>query len=118
MTPNIFSLAGQVAVVIGGASGIGKALSLGLAAAGADVVPSSRREAEVAAAAGEVRALGRRSLVATSDVTSRESLDRLRDVVLAELGRVDILINCAGRIQRVPTLEMDEALWNGIMDTN
>jgi NAD(P)-dependent dehydrogenase (short-subunit alcohol dehydrogenase family) len=117
MTP-MFSLQGQVAVVTGGASGIGKALSLGLAAAGADVVPTSRREAEVTAAANEIRALGRRSLNVTSDVTSRASLEQLRDVVLAELGRVDILINCAGRIQRVPTLEMSEELWNGIMDTN
>jgi NAD(P)-dependent dehydrogenase (short-subunit alcohol dehydrogenase family) len=118
MTPPILSLDGQVAVVIGGASGIGRALSLGLAAAGADVVPSSRREAEVADTAAEVRALGRRSLAVTSDVTSRASLDSLREVVLGELGKVDILINCAGRIQRIPTLEMDEALWNGIMDTN
>ncbi|RYZ02245.1 MAG: SDR family oxidoreductase [Myxococcales bacterium] len=117
MTP-LFSLEGQVAVVTGGASGIGKALSLGLAAAGAHVVPTSRREAEVTAAAEEIRALGRRSLAITSDVTSRASLEQLRDVVLAELGRVDILINCAGRIQRIPTLEMSEELWNGIMDTN
>lgn len=118
MTQNIFSLEGQVAVVIGGASGIGKALSLGFAAAGADVVPTSRREAEVAATAAEVRALGRRSLSITSDVTSRASLDSLRDIVLSELGKVDILINCAGRIQRIPTLETSEELWNGIMDTN
>src|SRR5882724_899452 len=110
MTQNIFSLEGQVAVVIGGASGIGKALSLGLAAAGADVVPTSRREAEVAATAAEVRALGRRSLSVTSDVTSRASLDSLRDVVLGELGKIDILINCAGRIQRFPTLETTEEL--------
>jgi NAD(P)-dependent dehydrogenase (short-subunit alcohol dehydrogenase family) len=118
MTLPIFSLAGQVAVVTGGASGIGKALSLGLAAAGADVVPTSRREAEVSAAAAEIRALGRRSLNVTSDVTSRASVDALRDVVLAEFGKVDILINCAGRIQRIPTLETTEELWNGIMDTN
>ncbi|MDF3067738.1 MAG: short-chain dehydrogenase/reductase [Polyangiaceae bacterium] len=117
MTP-LFSLEGQVAVVTGGASGIGKALSLGLAAAGAHVVPTSRREAEVTAAANEIRALGRRSLAVTSDVTSRASVDQLRDVVLAEFGRVDILINCAGRIQRIPTLETSEELWNGIMDTN
>jgi NAD(P)-dependent dehydrogenase (short-subunit alcohol dehydrogenase family) len=118
MTPSIFSLEGQVAVITGGASGIGKALSLGLAAAGADVVPTSRREAEVATTATEIRALGRRSLNVTSDVTSRASVDALRDVVLAEFGKVDILINCAGRIQRIPTLETTEELWNGIMDTN
>jgi NAD(P)-dependent dehydrogenase (short-subunit alcohol dehydrogenase family) len=118
MTLPIFSLAGQVAVVTGGASGIGKALSLGLAAAGADVVPTSRREAEVSATAAEIRALGRRSLNVTSDVTSRASVDALRDVVLGEFGKVDILINCAGRIQRIPTLETSEELWNGIMDTN
>src|SRR5258706_9047953 len=105
MIPSIFSLEGQVAVVLGGASGIGKALSLGVEAAGADVVASSRREAEVSATAAEVRALGRRSLSVTSDVTSRVSVDALRDVVLGELGKVDILINCAGRIQRIPTLE-------------
>jgi NAD(P)-dependent dehydrogenase (short-subunit alcohol dehydrogenase family) len=118
MTPNHLSLDGHVAVVLGGASGIGKALSLGLAAAGADVVPTSRRDAEVAATAAEIRAHGRRSLTLTSDVTNRASLDKLRDVTIAELGKVDILINCAGRIQRIPTLEMDEALWGGILDTN
>jgi len=118
MTPSILSLENQVAVVIGGTSGIGKAFALGLAAAGAHVVASSRREAEVAATAREIQALGRRSLVVTSDVTSRASLDALRDRTLAEFGKVDILINCAGRIQRIPTLEMDEALWNSILDTN
>jgi NAD(P)-dependent dehydrogenase (short-subunit alcohol dehydrogenase family) len=118
MTQNLFSFEGQVAVVIGGASGIGKALSLGLAAAGADVIPTSRREVEVSTTAGEVRALGRRSLAVTTDVTKRASLDAFRDVVLGEFGKVDILINCAGRIQRIPTLETSEELWNGILDTN
>jgi NAD(P)-dependent dehydrogenase (short-subunit alcohol dehydrogenase family) len=113
-----FSLENQVAVVIGGTSGIGKALALGLARAGAAVVASSRREAEVAALAGEIGALGRRSLCVGCDVTSRASLDALAARVAAELGPVDVLINCAGRIQRLPTLDMDESVWSGIMNTN
>jgi len=112
------NLEGRVAVVIGGTSGIGRQLSLGLAEAGADVVPSSRRDAEVAATADAVAAQGRRTLRIASDVGDRASLSRLCDSVVQELGKVDILINCAGRTKRTPTLDVSEEEFASIMDTN
>jgi NAD(P)-dependent dehydrogenase (short-subunit alcohol dehydrogenase family) len=112
------SLEGRVAVVIGGTTGIGRALALGLAQAGADVVASARGAASLEAIALDIEKLGRRTLRMASDVTDRGSLEALRDAVLARLGRVDILVNCAGRTQRKPTLEVTEADWNTILDTN
>ena len=111
-------LAGRVAVVIGGTSGIGRILALGLAEAGADVVPSSRRAERVEAAAREIEERGRRSLPVVSDVTDRRSLEALRDRALEAFGRVDILVYCAGKTRRVPTLEMTEAEWQDVMETN
>jgi len=118
MTYPGLNLAGRVAVVVGGTSGIGKTLSLGLAQAGADVVASSRRESEVNATAEGIRGEGRRTLCLTSDVTDRASLERLCEKTVSELGKVDILINCAGRIKRTPTLEVSEEEFSGIVDTN
>jgi NAD(P)-dependent dehydrogenase (short-subunit alcohol dehydrogenase family) len=118
MTYAPLGLVGKVAVVVGGTSGIGRALSLGLAEAGADVVASSRRHAEVASTADEIEARGRRSLRVASDVTDRSSLQRLRDAAVAAFGRVDVLVNCAGRTKRTPTLDVGEDEWNGILDTN
>lgn len=112
------SLKDRVAVVIGGTSGIGRTLALGLADAGADVVPSARRADQVDAVAAEIAAMGRRTLRVPCDVSDRASLERLRDATLAEFGRVDVLLNCAGRTRRTPTLEVSEAEWNGILDTN
>jgi NAD(P)-dependent dehydrogenase (short-subunit alcohol dehydrogenase family) len=118
MTYAPLGLVGKVAVVVGGTSGIGRALSLGLADAGADVVPSSRREAEVAATAAAIESRGRRSLRVASDVTDRASLQRLRDAATEAFGRVDVLVNCAGRTKRTPTLDVSEEEWNQILDTN
>jgi NAD(P)-dependent dehydrogenase (short-subunit alcohol dehydrogenase family) len=112
------NLTGRVAVVIGGTSGIGKTLAIGLAQAGADVVATSRREAEVSATAEAIAAEGRRSLRLTSDVTDRASLERLCEATVKELGKVDILVNCAGRIKRTPTLEVSEDEFTSIIDTN
>lgn len=111
-------LTGRTAVVIGGTSGIGRALAHGLAEAGADVVATSRRAELVAAAATEIEALGRRSLRIVSDVGDRGSLEALRDASVAEFGKVDILLNCAGRTRRTPTLGLDEDEWRDILDTN
>src|SRR5712692_735174 len=96
-------LTGNVAVVTGGTSVIGRALVRGLAAAGADVVPTSRRADQVAAAAAEVVSLGRRTVRVTTDVTDRRSLEDALVAVQRSLGRVDVLVNCAGRTQRLPT---------------
>jgi NAD(P)-dependent dehydrogenase (short-subunit alcohol dehydrogenase family) len=112
------SLDERVAVVIGGTSGIGKTLSLGFAQAGAHVVASSRRQAEVDATAAELEELGRRTLRATCDVLDRASLVRLRDEVLRAFGRIDILVNCAGRTKKAPFLEVTEEDWSGVLETN
>ena len=114
----LFDLAGKVAVVVGGTSGIGLAMALGLAEAGADVIASSRREDQVAAAAASIEQLGKRSLRVTSDVTDRSSLQNLLDQAVTNFEKVDILINCAGKIKRAPTIDFPEDLWDDIMDTN
>lgn len=106
------------AVVIGGTSGIGKALALGLARAGADVAASSRSVETVEATADEIEALGVASLRVPSDVSDRESLKTLRDRVIASFGTIDILVNSAGITRRIPTLEMDDELWNQILNVN
>ena len=111
-------LNGKSAVVIGGTSGIGRAIALGLAEAGADVAPSSRRLDQVEAAAREIQALGRRSLRATSDVADRGSLQELLDAAVKAFGKVDILVNSAGRTKKAPTLDFSEKDWNDIFETN
>ncbi len=112
------SLEGRVAVILGGTSGIGRALAAGLARAGADVAPSSRRLDAVTATCKEIETIGRRTLSCTSDVLETESLKRLCSRVLAELGPVDILVNCAGCTKRTPSLEVSEEEWHSIMETN
>jgi NAD(P)-dependent dehydrogenase (short-subunit alcohol dehydrogenase family) len=118
MAKSLFDLSGRVAVVTGGTTGLGHAIAIGLAEAGADVVASSRRAEQVEMVAGEIEALGRGTLRATSDVTDRSSLEALRDAVLAEFGKVDILVNAAGVTHKAPTLEETEAEWARVMDTN
>ncbi|MFZ0318925.1 MAG: glucose 1-dehydrogenase [Candidatus Sulfotelmatobacter sp.] len=118
MTKNIFSLEGKTAVVIGGTSGIGRTLSLGLADAGADVVASARRREQVDETAAEIERRGRQTVRICSDVCDRGSLEQLLATTLQRFGKVDILINCAGKIKRMPTLAMEEKEWTGILDTN
>ena len=116
--PHPLSLEGHTAVILGGTTGIGRALALGLAEAGADVVPSGRRAEPLDEVAARVEALGRQTLRQTTDISSREGIEALRSSVLARFGKVDILINCAGRIKRSPTLTLPEAEWGEILDTN
>jgi NAD(P)-dependent dehydrogenase (short-subunit alcohol dehydrogenase family) len=118
MTTNIFSLAGKAAVVIGGTSGIGRALSLGLADAGADVIASARRPELVEETAAEIERRGRQTLRLSSDLRSRASLERLLAASLQRFGKVDILVNCAAKTKRTPTLTMPEEEWADILDTN
>jgi len=114
----LLDLNNKTAVVIGGTSGIGLALSKGLAQAGANVVPSGRRAEQVRAAVSAVLALGRRSLAQTCDVTDNASLEDLLRLVCAEFGSVEILVNCAGWTKRMPTLEFPESDWDAIIATN
>jgi NAD(P)-dependent dehydrogenase (short-subunit alcohol dehydrogenase family) len=118
MGTQLLSLEGKIAVVTGGTSGIGRALSLGLADAGADVIASARRQQQVEDTANEIESRGRKTLRLASDVCDRGSLEKLLATVLEQFGKVDILINCAGRIKRTPTLTMPEEEWAAIIDTN
>jgi NAD(P)-dependent dehydrogenase (short-subunit alcohol dehydrogenase family) len=111
-------LNGKTAVVIGGTSGIGRAIAHGLAQAGADVVCSSRRLEQVEAAAVEIEELGRKTIRAASDVSDRDSLRNLLSECVAAFGKVDILVNSAGRTKRAPTLDFPEEDWNAILETN
>lgn len=118
MSYSPLDLSGKVAVVIGGTSGIGRAIALGLAQAGADVIPTSRRAEQVSVTAGEIEALGRRTLRVTSDVSDRTSLQLALEETLATFEKVDILVNSAGRTKRTPTVDVSDDEWNGILDTN
>src|ERR1700756_4330899 len=111
-------LTSKIAVVIGGTSGIGRTLALGVAQAGADVVSTGRREELVRSMTEEIRALGRKSLSVPTDVGNRDSVEALHSAVLAEFGRVDILVNCAGITKRTPTLDVSDSEWDRIMETN
>jgi NAD(P)-dependent dehydrogenase (short-subunit alcohol dehydrogenase family) len=118
MTPQLFDLSQKLAVVTGGTSGIGRALSLGLADAGADVVATARRQQQVDETAAEIEARGRQTLRVASDVGDRESMEKLLVAVLERFGKVDILVNCAGIIKRTPTLDLPEAEWTNILNVN
>jgi NAD(P)-dependent dehydrogenase (short-subunit alcohol dehydrogenase family) len=118
MSYSRLDLNGKVAVVIGGTSGIGLAIAKGMAEAGADVIPTSRRQDQVEAAATEIENRGKRSLRLSSDVSDRNSLERVLEDSVKAFGKVDILVNSAGRTKRAPTLEFSEEDWNSIMDTN
>jgi len=118
MTTQLLNLEGKTAVVTGGTSGIGRALSLGLADAGADVIATARRQQEVDQTADAVEARGRKTLRLVSDVCNRESLETLLTAVLKRFGKVDILINCAGKIKRTPTISLPEEEWTDILNTN
>jgi NAD(P)-dependent dehydrogenase (short-subunit alcohol dehydrogenase family) len=116
--PALFDLSGRVAVVVGGTSGIGRTLALGLAEAGANVVAGGRRPDLVDKVATDIEALGRRSLREIIEVQNRLSVDKFRDSILKEFGRVDILVNAAGQIHRKPTADVSEADWQRILDIN
>lgn len=118
MSNGLFDLTGRCAVVIGGTSGLGKAISLGLASAGADVIAASRRPDEVDLMAGEIELMGRRSMRQVADVRDRASIESLHENARRCFGRVDILVNSAGMTLRVPTLECSEEDWQRILDTN
>jgi NAD(P)-dependent dehydrogenase (short-subunit alcohol dehydrogenase family) len=117
-TKNLMDLTGRVAVVIGGTSGIGRTLAAGLAAAGADVVPTGRREAMIEEVCAEIESAGGKTMRQACDIGSRDSVDRFRDAVLDRFGRVDVLLNAAGQTFRKPTADVAEEQWNRILDVN
>jgi NAD(P)-dependent dehydrogenase (short-subunit alcohol dehydrogenase family) len=118
MTRSLFDLSGRAAVVVGGTTGIGRALALGLADAGANVVATGRRREAVDAVAAEIEQRGRRTLRHPADVGDSASLRALRNECLEAFGRVDIVVAAAGITKRVASVDMAEADWNQILDTN
>src|SRR6266581_1862525 len=118
MSHPLLDLTNKIAVVIGGTSGIGLALARGLAQAGANVIATGRREELVRKVAAEVVALGRRSLAQSCDVTDNASIEHLLQSACKEFGSVQILVNCAGRTKKMPTLDFPESEWNAIIETN
>ncbi len=112
------SLNNRVAVVIGGTSGIGRAIVHGFVEAGATVIATSRRQEQVEATATEIEERGGKTLRITSDVSDRPSLEQLLQESRAAFDKVDILVNCAGRTKRAPTLDFPEEEWNNIIETN
>jgi NAD(P)-dependent dehydrogenase (short-subunit alcohol dehydrogenase family) len=115
---SLFDLSGRTAVVVGGTSGIGRTLAIGLAEAGADVVATGRRLPLVEEVSADITGLGRRTLALASDVSDIGSLERLRDECLKAFGQVDILLAVAGTTKKTPTLDMDEADWHRVIETN
>jgi len=115
---SLFDLSGRVAVVLGATSGLGRAIAIGLAQHGANVVPSGRRKELVGTACREIEATGRKTLVQVADVQDRKSIDALRDAVLGHFGRVDILVNAAGNVIRQPTATVSEEQWSSVVDTH
>jgi NAD(P)-dependent dehydrogenase (short-subunit alcohol dehydrogenase family) len=114
----LFDLKGRVAVVMGGTSGIGRTIALGLAEAGADVVATGRRQALVEQVSNGIEAAGRKTVRAIVDASSGESIAALRKTVLDRFSRVDILVNSAGQIFRKPTVNVTETEWDNLLDVN
>ena len=114
----LLELNGKTAVVVGGTSGIGRAIARGLAEAGADVVATSHIPEHVETAADEIERRGRRSLRLTCDVRDKESLQKVLDETLAAFGKADILVNSAGITKRAPTIDYPEDVWDDIFDIN
>ena len=118
MSSSLFSLSNRLAVVVGGTSGIGRTLALGLADAGADVVVTGRRQTLVEEVAADIEARGRRTLRQAADVDDSASLEGLRDACLEEFGQIDIMLCAAGITRRVASLAMTDAEWSRIIETN
>ena len=113
---NPFDLSGRVAVVTGANTGIGQAIAIALAQAGADVALVGRTPAEDTAAA--IRDLGRRALIVSADLSSIAPVQRIVDETVAGLGGLDILVNNAGIIRRADAVDFTEADWDAVVDTN
>lgn len=114
-------LAGKVAIITGGGTGLGKAMALSLAREGADIVVAARRLEAIEQTAKEVRDLGRRGLAIPTDVTDSRQVNQLVESALSEMGRIDILINNAGIVreeQRKPIWDITDEEWHLGMDTN
>lgn len=118
MVLSSFSLTGRVAIVTGAGRGIGKAIALGLADAGADVVVAARTASDIEATAGEITAKGRKALAVPTDVRQSDQVDNLVDKAVAQFGTIDILVNNAGGYFVASTTELSEGGWDAIIREN
>ncbi|MCP4568596.1 MAG: 3-oxoacyl-ACP reductase FabG [FCB group bacterium] len=118
MSDSIFNLEGKVAIVTGGSRGLGKAMALGLADAGADVVVASRTQADLDKVAEEIKAKGRKALAIAMDATNFDSIKAMAAKVVEEFGKIDILINNAGFGTTVPFLKIAEEDWDRLLNIN
>lgn len=113
-----FRLDGKVALVTGAGRGIGRACAIAFAEAGADVVCAARSAEQIDAVADRIRGLGRRALAVPCDVTRTEDLDRLAERALAEMGRIDVLVNNAGGTPPTPVLQLTDAAFEAAFHFN
>lgn len=114
-----FALTDKVAVVTGGGQGIGLAIAVGMAKAGADVVVTSRNQANIEKAAEQIRGIGRRSLAIQCDVAEREQIQNVVKLTMDEFGRIDILVNNAGISPLVqPAETITDEQWDYILRVN
>ncbi len=119
MVPELYNLAGKVALVTGGSKGLGKAMARGLAEVGADVVISSRTEGELRPALEEIlHGTGRKGRYVVADMSKREDVKRLARTTLDQMGRVDILINNAGTNEPQPIDQISDEAWDRVMEIN
>lgn len=118
-SPEEFSLKGKVALVTGGSRGIGKAIAVGLAKAGADVALASRKLPDLEEVAKEIKGAGRKSLAVATHVGRLEEINNLVSKVKEEFGRIDILVNNAGTNPTMDqAMEIEERAWDSIMNLN
>jgi 2-deoxy-D-gluconate 3-dehydrogenase len=113
---NPFDLSGNVAIVTGANGGIGQAIALALAQAGADIAAVGRTPAEETIASA--RALGRKAEMISADLSTIEPVQRVIEEAIAKLGRLDILVNNAGIIRRADAVDFTEEDWDAVIDTN
>ena len=115
---NLFDLNGKVALVVGGHGGIGKAIALGLADAGADVIVSSRNLEALKGAVKDIEAKGRKSLAVTADIVDEKQVNDMVTKILKVFPRIDILVNAAGLAIRKPADSFPIDEWQKVMDIN
>ena len=111
-------LEGKISIITGGATGLGKAMALEFANAGADVVVCSRNKDNIEKVRDEIMALGRRSLAIVTDVCVKEQVANMVKQVIDEFGKIDILVNNAGLGRVIPILDLTEDIWDLLLDTN